>query len=199
MQDVNNALQSLPDIEDFLFAVKLDRYTSLFQRHDIETRELFSMNDLELEKLGIESTGHRKRLIEAVAQYRIEIKNKKAEQERSESKELTKKILTGYIIFSFFIAIILQVTITEKSLTDTFWLLDGLLIAAALCAFMIPSIIAWWRGVEFKWWILIANVFLGGTGLGWVACFFFSLSKIDHDAAKFFIDKASKLKSNKKQ
>lgn len=172
------SLPTLPEISYWLNSIGLGQYTSIFKSNDIEMQQLLSMNETDFERLGIISFGHRKQLAEAQQQFISSVQNQYLAAQQNESKEVTIKFLSGYAVFAVIVSIILQFTLTDKSFTGL-WFFDGLLIAAALCVFMIPSIIAWWRGVEYKWAILLGNIFLGGTGLGWVACLVFAFSKIN--------------------
>jgi len=172
------SLPKLPGSSDWLNSIGLGQYTSLFKANDIEMQQLFEMNENDFEAIGITSFGHRKLLANSIAQFIASIQNQYLEQQQLESRELTIKFLMGYTAFAIVVSIVLQFTVKGNLITGIGFL-DGLILAAGLCVFMIPSVIAWYRGVEYKWAILLGNIFLGGTGLGWVACLVFAFSKIN--------------------
>jgi SAM domain (Sterile alpha motif)/Superinfection immunity protein len=169
---------SLPSIDRFLSSIQLSQYSFLFRQNDIEMQQLLSMNENDFERLGISSFGHRKLLVSSIEHFISSIQNQYLAERQAESKEVTTKVLTGYTVFAVIVSIILQFTVHDKSLTGI-WFFDGLIIAAGLAVFMSPSVVAWWRGHEYKWAILLGNIFLGGTGLGWIVCLIFALSKIN--------------------
>lgn len=53
----------------------------------------------------------------------------------------------------------------------TVWLMY-LVTALAYCS---PMIIGFYRNVEHKWWLYFANLFLGYTGIAWVACLYYAI------------------------
>jgi hypothetical protein len=46
-----------------------------------------------------------------------------------------------------------------------------------LTLFLLPSYLAFHRGVHDKWLVLIVNVFLGGTVIGWGVALYLALRK----------------------
>ncbi len=55
------------DVEAWLRELGLERYVEAFQENDIDDEVLPDLNDSDLEKLGVASVGHRKKLIKAIA------------------------------------------------------------------------------------------------------------------------------------
>ncbi|MCP5083556.1 MAG: AAA family ATPase [Alphaproteobacteria bacterium] len=55
------------DVEAWLRELGLERYTEAFQGNDIDAEILPDLNDTDLEKLGVASVGHRKKLLKAIA------------------------------------------------------------------------------------------------------------------------------------
>lgn len=53
----------------------------------------------------------------------------------------------------------------------TVWLMY-LLTALLYCS---PILIAFYRNVEHKWWLYFTNLFLGFTGIAWVACLYYAI------------------------
>src|SRR5262249_19856972 len=59
----------MPDIELWLKNIGLEKYTEVFARHDIDLDVVSSLNEQDLEKLGL-SLGHRRKFLAAVAKLR---------------------------------------------------------------------------------------------------------------------------------
>lgn len=53
-------------------------------------------------------------------------------------------------------------------IVDASELIAGLIIFFVI--YMIPTIVAFWRGHPNRWIILLLNIFLGGTGIVWFGC-----------------------------
>lgn len=53
-------------------------------------------------------------------------------------------------------------------IVDASEIIAGLIILAVI--YMIPTIVAFWRGHPNRWVILLLNIFLGGTGIVWFGC-----------------------------
>lgn len=54
--------------------------------------------------------------------------------------------------------------------TDFEFLVIGIILLIGLAVYMIPAIVAFWRGHPNRWLILIINAMLGGTGIVWLFC-----------------------------
>src|SRR5262245_4018926 len=59
----------MPDIELWLKNIDLEKYAEIFARHDIDLDVVSSLNEQDLEKLGL-SLGHRRKFLAAVAKLR---------------------------------------------------------------------------------------------------------------------------------
>ncbi|NNF77050.1 MAG: hypothetical protein HKN05_03380, partial [Rhizobiales bacterium] len=55
------------DVDAWLHELGLERYSEAFQENDIDAEILLDLNDTDLEKLGVASVGHRKKLLKAIA------------------------------------------------------------------------------------------------------------------------------------
>jgi len=51
--------------------------------------------------------------------------------------------------------------------------------AAALAAYLLPTIIAFAKSHRNRWVILIINIFFGATFIGWLIALIWALNKID--------------------
>lgn len=173
----------IPSLEVFLLGIGLEKYIQLFKFHDVEMSELLLMSENDYVRIGISSLGHRKHLMNSVVQLITTIQGQYLEIQKDKGKIFTKKFLRGYAIFISIVAIVLQITVREKMLTGISFI-DGLIFGAGLAVFMVPSLMAWWRFHPYKWAILIGNIFLGGTGFGWVICLVFALGGINAATAE---------------
>lgn len=61
---------------------------------------------------------------------------------------------------------------------STAWLLIIVILLFLIAAFFLPTIIAFIGRHEHRWWILLFNLALGGTGIGWFAALIWSLRLI---------------------
>jgi class 3 adenylate cyclase len=57
----------MPEIADWLRELGLERYTSCFAENDVDFSILRDLNDADLEKIGVASLGHRRKLLRAIA------------------------------------------------------------------------------------------------------------------------------------
>jgi hypothetical protein len=55
------------EIADWLKGLGLERYTRCFAENDIDLSILRDLNDSDLEKIGVASLGHRRKLLRAIA------------------------------------------------------------------------------------------------------------------------------------
>lgn len=175
-------LPVLPTLEQFLATVGLGQYNALFEQHDIEMAQLVSLNEQDLENLGMASFGHRRLLQDSIQQLIADLNRQLTEKSQKESRHLTISVLKGYGVLAIAVAIFLQAADYPNSLTGT-WFIDGLLGAAALLGYLAPTVISWWRGHPYKWVILVANTFFGFTGFVWVICLVFSFGVINPGSA----------------
>ena len=53
-------------IDDWLTSIGLDRYLELFRENDIDTDILAELDEEDLEKIGVTSLGHRKKMLRAI-------------------------------------------------------------------------------------------------------------------------------------
>src|SRR5215831_20478632 len=58
---------ALQEIADWLKGLGLERYTRFFAENDIDFSILRDLNDSDLEKIGVASLGHRRKLLRAIA------------------------------------------------------------------------------------------------------------------------------------
>ena len=56
------------DIADWLRQIGLERYAEAFEDHDIDAEILPTLGAEDLKELGVTSLGHRKRLLQAIAE-----------------------------------------------------------------------------------------------------------------------------------
>src|SRR5215472_10848262 len=57
----------MQEIADWLKGLGLERYTRCFAENDIDFSILRDLNDSDLEKIGVASLGHRRKLLRAIA------------------------------------------------------------------------------------------------------------------------------------
>jgi class 3 adenylate cyclase/tetratricopeptide (TPR) repeat protein len=60
----------MQSISEWLHSVGLDQYTQIFADNDIDLGLISSLSEQDLEKLGVSSLGHRKRLLKVIAELR---------------------------------------------------------------------------------------------------------------------------------
>jgi Superinfection immunity protein/SAM domain (Sterile alpha motif) len=174
----------LPDLETWLGSTGLSQYIPNFKNQDITITEIFSLTAVETDALGIATLGHKKRFIEAREQLLNSIKAVYQKEHLLKSQNLTKKLI--YIVSAIGIIISAIAFFTAKNPEDGFlgnYFTSGLVVTVGCLVFLIPSIIAGWRGHEYAWAILLANIFLGGTGLIWAVCLVMALGKINPGTA----------------
>ena len=60
------------DVEDWLRALGFERYQAAFRENDVDAELLLGLTDDDLKDIGVNSLGHRRRLLEAIAGLRPE-------------------------------------------------------------------------------------------------------------------------------
>ena len=60
------------DVADWLRALGLERYEAAFRENDVDAELLPGLTDNDLKDIGVNSLGHRRRLLEAIAALRLE-------------------------------------------------------------------------------------------------------------------------------
>jgi hypothetical protein len=58
------------NVADWLRALGLERYEAAFRENDVDAEVLRNLNDADLKEIGMASLGHRRRLLEAIAELR---------------------------------------------------------------------------------------------------------------------------------
>ena len=53
--------------------------------------------------------------------------------------------------------------------------IQAIILLVLLPFLLLPSIIAFARGIAHRWWVLLVNVLLGGTGIGWIVALVWAL------------------------
>lgn len=91
---------------------------------------------------------------------------------KSNDKEFTAATIIAFAILGYFLS---QMLIEKGSSDEKYSLLIGVAGAVAVNAFLAPFLVATWKRHTYKWAILAGNLILGWTGLGWIACFLFSI------------------------
>ena len=60
------------DVEDWLRGLGFERYQAAFRENDVDAELLLGLTDDDLKDIGVNSLGHRRRLLEAIAGLRPE-------------------------------------------------------------------------------------------------------------------------------
>lgn len=63
---------------------------------------------------------------------------------------------------------------------DPLWFVFAGVMLIITLMYTLPTFIAFIRNHPNKWWILLLNLALGGTGIAWLACLIWSLGQIGH-------------------
>jgi len=181
---MNLSNSNLPDLDRWLNSTGLGQYSNNFRKQDITINEIFTLSDNEIDSLGISTLGHKKKFLEAREQLLNSIKSEYLSKNILKSQELTKNLIYLVVILGVIVSAI--VYFTSKNPDDGFignYFTSGLAVTSGILIFLIPSIVAGYRGHEFAWAILLANIFLGGTGLVWAVCLVLALGKINPGTA----------------
>jgi len=86
-------------------------------------------------------------------------------------------LVIKWIKYFLFLGLLIS-ALYHESESGTWFSLDtvlvGIFLGAALSIYLIPFFVALRRNHSLKWIILGANIFLGGTGIGWFGCLAFA-------------------------
>lgn len=84
------------DVTAWLRDLGLERYDQAFQNNDIDAEILPDLDDTDLEKLGVASVGHRKKLLKAIAALSQDQPEPPAPQERAVAPEPQQSVAPAY-------------------------------------------------------------------------------------------------------
>lgn len=158
----------LPDIEEWLTRAGLPEYIPNFKFNNVDTLGLLSLEEWEVERLGIVSIGHKKRFaaarvefIRILSRYALDIRKRKLQ---SYAKKAIWIIVALGLIASAIVNHFAQHQ--TKALTGNYFL-NGLIITTGVLIFLLPTWIASWRGHHRVGQIIFINIVLVETVLGW--------------------------------
>lgn len=145
-------------VNDWLNSIGMQEYIGLFALHNIKFEDLLEISDDDMIKLGLKSIGHRKLMLNRIAENR-------ALRTRSESQRQFVYIKGFFVVLGGLSAFIImqfnEVTVANRLLM---WVCALLFLAI----YFLPTTIAFIKGNEFRWGIFLVNTFFGISFIGWV-------------------------------
>jgi hypothetical protein len=168
----------------FLKRLDLERLQPAFAEHNITYDLLQDLSDDDLSKIGVKALGDRRviqtELQKAVGEQdaavvEMETLGRVSAGKKASSVFWTISALAPLAVF----AVIVTVDKKEAHVA----LPAGLAAFLAVTIYLLPAHIAFSKQSEYRWAILLANLFFGATVIGWVILFFWSLSLINAKSA----------------
>lgn len=99
---------------------------------------------------------------------------------KKKRRRKSNPIALGIVIAASLVAIAFSVALQDKGAETLVFAFGGF---AAICMggvfYLLPSIIAFERKIEYRWPLLAINFWLGVSIIGWIACFIWSLTARD--------------------
>ena len=138
----------------------MSQYLDVFLQNSIQMEDLCELTDSDLEKMGISSLGHRKAIVSS-------IQNALGEQYISYYRRRTSRVITWYSLVAMLGAASVTYMVWKSSTGDQDAKIFVTVVCFGLVAFsyiyFLPSIIAWRKGHDYRWAILIVNALFGVT------------------------------------
>lgn len=171
----------------------MSQYEDVFRQNNIQEEQLLELTDSDLEKMGIESMGHRKAIISGIHNTHVS-----ADMERC--RMTINLIVRWYFRLAVIAALILLPIIwilfpimysispeRELGVNTIGQAIGSSLLLSLACLvlsvvgylYMLPTIIAWKRANEYRWAILIVNTLFGITFIVWIILLAVALDLID--------------------
>lgn len=147
--------EPLCTIKEWLSSMDLDHYYDNFNSNDIKFAQLASLTDDELKDIGINSLGHRKTILQKIAETTNLEKEKIESYRQEDSKETFKVLIYIHLILTILAELILNGIYNSPGF--------GLIGSAILFIYLLPTFLAFRNGLRYKWVMLGANLFLGLT------------------------------------
>jgi len=155
------------DVGEFLASLGLSHLKPLFDSHGLTREMLTDLSDADLQSIGVSSLGERKRILGAVRQAKEDEMAHQAVSIHRESERagtsLSNGFLIAYAVTSALIALGVGTYMGAQA-----GLIAGVVSFLLLWIHFLPTQIAFRKQSEYRWAILVGNIFFGATVFGWV-------------------------------
>ncbi len=167
---------------------ELALYDELLRQHNIDDALFLELNESDLEKIGISSLGHRRKIVQGIERIKMErtqvVQVKEDKRAQEENDKAVSRILWGTGIIACTLGLLLSKP----------WGLIALFVFA-IWIYFAPTLIAFQKGHQYKWAIAIANLFFAATGVVWIILLVFSMMLIkEKEAAALLVTAAARRK-----
>ncbi len=173
-------LEEVSDTAGLLTFIGLGQYITVFANNHIDVEALAELTDADLVDMGINSVGHRKKILGSVAELMEKAQAAAEEAEEAQLMAVAGEsghrclqtvfgigFLAGFIIGSGFFGSIGF----------------GIVLGIVACLYMAPTIVSFYKGHPHRWAIAIGNVFFASTGVVWIILLVLALNFVNPAAA----------------
>ena len=171
-------------IEKWISSIGMNQYVDVFKSNAVEISHLQELTDADLQDMGIAAIGHRKTIlgsIENLFESHQEVINmEETEKLKARSNVIIKnyfKVMAVLTILCTIIALISE----EGDPASVF--IVGILGSIGFLIYSLPGLIAFRKGHEYRWAILLGNWLLGVTGIVWLVLLGFAMGLFGSGAA----------------
>jgi hypothetical protein len=171
-------------VADWLRSMGMERHAALFRENRVKPEHLEGLTDADLSAIGIAALGDRRAILAAVAARKGTTARDEASRRETEARERARRFdrgcLKAALAATALCALLGLVTSGGEGLLGM--ALVGVLGCLALYLYSLPAVLAFRRGHEHRWAILLANWLLGVTGVVWVVLLCYSTGLIGSGA-----------------
>ncbi len=175
-------------VDAWLESVEMGHYAPVFRDNRITQSHLDNLTDSDLQSMGITILGDRKTILSKLAEKQSKASESTMADETCAVADARKQAAakfdgrcawTATVVIFIFAALGLTEGI-EGAFMSIFL---GIAACIAFYLYSLPAVIAFRRGHEYRWAILIANWLLGITVIVWVVLLCYSLGLFGSGAA----------------
>lgn len=171
-------------IEKWISSIDMNQYVDAFKSNAVEISHLQELTDADLQDMGIAAIGHRKTIlgsIENLFESHQEVVNiEEIEKLKARSNGIIKNYFKVMAVLTILCTII---ALLSEGGDPASVLMVGILGSIGFLIYSLPGLIAFRKGHEYKWAILLGNWFLGVTGIVWLVLLGFAMGLFGSGAA----------------
>jgi hypothetical protein len=172
-------------IRAWLQSIGMERHAALFREHRIQEEQLPGLSDADLRELGIGSLGDRRAILDGIGKLKEQQSKASATEEAQALRDHARRFDRGCLKAAVGIVVVFFVIGLLSGEDDAVLgcVVVGALASLGMYLYSLPAVLAFRRGHEHRWAILIANWLLGVTGVVWIVLLCYSLGLIGSGAA----------------
>ncbi|MBT7038348.1 MAG: superinfection immunity protein [Bacteroidetes bacterium] len=179
-------------IDEWLSSIGMSQYIETFKSNGVEISHFQSLSDQDLQSMEITVLGHRKTILASIENFHESLQESAGSEKLNILEERSNLLIKRYFKVVAVLTILGTIIATITDGDPLFVFLACLFGGIGFFIYSIPGLIAFRKGHQYKWAILLANWFLGITGIVWLILLGFSLGLFGPGAAvalSYFADR----------